>query len=416
MPDGRDTERRGWRERIESGLYRAHRVSCPRSRDRRPRGRCTCPYSLKVPGHRPSETRTITHSGPIADARTERRRLLALGRPATPPEKPAVSQTLREFAASYLSTRELVLAPNTIANIETDFRLRIDPALGHLALDDITRECLEVFLADLVRASSSRRMVVGTVASLRSILGAAVEWRHVRANPALRLRVPAAEHHRQQAVERVLDHDQLQRLLDACGTTRIETMLRVAAEAGLRRGEVIGLCWPNVDLTTRRLEVRRNITRLIGQGKVARTTKGRRARRVAISESLARRLADWYAESVVEAGAPATGPVWPGRNGEYLGAGSPGQALSRTLRRAGLLDSNRQELVTFHGLRHTAGSMMLAAGVPLIVVSRQLGHATPHVTAQVYAHLLGDEQLDQAARVFDRGERRGANVTARPNP
>jgi hypothetical protein len=43
---------------------------------------------------------------------------------------------------------------------------------------------------------------------------------------------------------------------------------------------------------------------------------------------------------------------------------------------------------------------MLAAGVPLIVVSRQLGHANPNVTAQVYAHLLADSQLDEAAAAF----------------
>jgi integrase len=44
---------------------------------------------------------------------------------------------------------------------------------------------------------------------------------------------------------------------------------------------------------------------------------------------------------------------------------------------------------------------MLAAGVPLIVVSRQLGHANPHITATIYAHLLADSQLDEAASVFD---------------
>ena len=44
---------------------------------------------------------------------------------------------------------------------------------------------------------------------------------------------------------------------------------------------------------------------------------------------------------------------------------------------------------------------MLARGVPLIVVSRQLGHAHPNVTAQVYAHLLSDAQLDAAAAAFD---------------
>jgi hypothetical protein len=44
---------------------------------------------------------------------------------------------------------------------------------------------------------------------------------------------------------------------------------------------------------------------------------------------------------------------------------------------------------------------MLSAGVPLIVVSRQLGHAKPQITATVYAHLLGDSELDRAAGVFE---------------
>jgi integrase len=57
--------------------------------------------------------------------------------------------------------------------------------------------------------------------------------------------------------------------------------------------------------------------------------------------------------------------------------------------------------VTLHGLRYTAGSIALSAGVPLIVVSRQLGHANPQVTATIYAHLLSDSQLDDVASVFE---------------
>jgi len=57
-------------------------------------------------------------------------------------------------------------------------------------------------------------------------------------------------------------------------------------------------------------------------------------------------------------------------------------------------------LVTLHGLRHTCGSILLARGVPLIVVSRHLGHADPNIIARAYAHLLSDSQLDQAADVF----------------
>jgi integrase len=151
--------------------------------------------------------------------------------------------------------------------------------------------------------------------------------------------------------------------------------------------------------------------------------KSGRTRRVAISETLATRLADWYAESVIESGASATGYVWPGDDGGPMDASSPSQALMRVLDRAGLVSNPKPRpkgeqprgIVTLHGLRHTAASIMLAAGVPLIVVSRQLGHANPNITAQVYAHLVDhDQQLDHAAAVFDTA--RASAETALPEP
>jgi integrase len=145
-----------------------------------------------------------------------------------------------------------------------------------------------------------------------------------------------------------------------------------------------------------RLVVRRSVSDVRGV-RQERTTKGKRARRVAISQSVAERVAAWRAAC---GGEHATGYVWPGTGGAPMNAHSPNQSLTRALRRAGLVDAEGVRGVTPHGLRHTAASLMLAAGVPLIVVSRQLGHANPNVTAQVYAHLLGDSQLDAAAAAF----------------
>jgi integrase len=252
-------------------------------------------------------------------------------------------------------------------------------------------------------------MVVQTVATLRAILQAAVEWGRIAENPARGLRLPGPETHAQQAVERVLTAEQFAALVAAAGTARTETMIRVAGEAGLRRGEVVGLRWPDIDLAVRRIDVRRQIVQERAtpdspMRKVETSPKGGRPRRVAISEALARRLADWYAESVVEGGHAADGWVWPGRDGGPMNEGSLGQALDRACERAGLgemVGERFRPAVTPHGLRHTAASIMLAAGVPLIVVSRQLGHATPHITATIYAHLLGDSQLDLAAGAFD---------------
>jgi integrase len=401
--------RRGWRERIEPGIYRAHRLACQSSTDQKPKRRCDCPFQVKVPGSSPGTTRMVTLDGTVSEARAERRRLMAEGRP-----EPIVSLdieigTLDAFAVRYFRAKVGLLAANTIRNRDDDYRLRIAPTLGHLDLADITREHVEVWLAQLATEASSRRMVVQTVATLRVILATAVEWGRIAENPAKRLRLPVIATHKKQAIERVLDREQLLLLFQRAGTLRTETMLRAAGEAGLRRAEIVGLKWADLDLASRRIEVRRQVVQLRATGgnqmrKLETPPKGRRSRRVAISEAFATRLGDWFAESVVEGGNAADGWVWPGRDGGPMHEGSIGQALERACERAGLgneVGERFRPLVTLHGLRHTSASIMLGAGVPLIVVSRQLGHANPHITATIYAHLLGDHQLDLAAKAFD---------------
>ncbi len=404
--------RRGWRETIEPGVYRTHRLSCESSRDQRSGRRCGCPYQVKVPGLSPGTTRMVKVAGSITEGRAERRRLMAEGRPAV--VVAAEPTTLDEFTVSYLRARSAVLSSAAIYSTEESYRLRVSPAFGSMALDEITRERLEAWVADLVATSSSRRMVTKSIEAIRVILAAALEWGRISHNPAVRLRLPPSDSHTEQAVERVLTLEQL-RLLASEGATdrRQEALIRVAGEAGLRRGELIGLRWLDIDFPARRINVRRSVWQeRSGPKKGQRTeksTKGRRRRSVAVSSDLARLLADLYAESVVERGRPAEGLVWPGRDGAFMAADTPTQIVERAQDRCGLVANPKPRpkgerprcLVNLHGLRHTAGSIALAAGVPLIVVSRQLGHSNPQITATVYAHLLSDSQLDDVAVVFE---------------
>jgi integrase len=262
-----------------------------------------------------------------------------------------------------------VLAPATIYTTEECYRLRIAPELGHLALDEISREVVERWLNGIVAAATSRRIVTKTVAALRVILQAAVDWQRLAENPAANLRLPPVETHTEQAVERVLTPEQFRRLLsDGATSLRHETMFRAAGEAGLRRGEIIAVRWPDVRLDERRIEVRRSIRKARSalpandRETVEKSAKGRRQRRVAISETFAARLAAWHAESVVEGGAEPKGEVWPGSEGGPMAPDTPSRALERALLRCGLVDEDGAPLVTFHGLRHAAVSIMLAAG------------------------------------------------------
>jgi integrase len=389
----------GWRERIEPGIYRAHRVACPASRDHRAGRRCACSFQILVPGKVPGRTKMLTIHGTVTEARAVKRRLQAQGRPQVPRDEHP-DETLDVFAARYLRAKSATFSPHTIKSIETEYRLRIAPTLGPLCLSQITRERVELWLAELVGRASSRRMVTQGVATLRMILSTAVSWGRIATNPAARLRLPAPETQVRQRVERVLTEAQLATLYrDGPGTLRIATMLRAAAEGGLRRGEIIGLRWDDVDLAGRRIHVRRSVWHV--DGKVGeKTVKGRRSRKVAISEATARLVADWHDESVTRGGADPQGYVWPGRRRGPMHAHAPTHAVMRAMARAGLVDKDGKPLVSLHGLRHTCGSILLARGVPLIVVSRHLGHADPNITARVYAHLLSETQLDEAAEVF----------------
>ena len=138
-----------------------------------------------MPGVRPGLTRAVTVRGSVSQARAERRRLQAAGRPAvaTPAPEPPPSLTVSALAAQWQRTRTGVLAPNTLAEVEVDLRLRIAPVLGELTVGEITRRHVDELVADLLRNGASVRMVRGVVSSLRRLLQAAVDWGHIAGIP-----------------------------------------------------------------------------------------------------------------------------------------------------------------------------------------------------------------------------------------
>ncbi len=389
--------RRGWRERIEPGLYREHRVKCPRSADRRPNGRCDCPWLLAISAT--GGSRFTTYDGTVTQARAERRRLLAQGpiRPAGT-ETAGAPETLTDLMRRYLTTSRGNLEDHTLTTHDRHYRLRIAPTLGPLAMHALTNERIATWWAALLRSGVTHRQAIGTLAAARAVLKAGAAWGYLPEGLADRLRAPAKVSHTTEATERVLTLDQLRTLYAATNSVRVETMLRAAAEGALRRGEVIALRWSDIDLDARVIHVRRSVSQPAGQLPAKeKSTKGRRRRRVPISTTFADRLRTWQAST----DAPRDGLVWPGKTGDtWMDAMTPTQALGRLLGRAGLVDDQGNGLVTYHQLRHTAASLMLTHGLPLLVVSRILGHANPRITSDTYAHLV-DGTDAAAADVFE---------------
>lgn len=189
--------------------------------------------------------------------------------------------------------------------------------------------------------------------------------------------------------------DELRQFLTSIEDSDWYVPIYLAANTGMRRGEVLGLTWRNVDLDNARLVVEQQVQSVEYEASVAdeKTTGSRRTidldpRTVAVLKtwrrqqlerrlSTGRRSADEFVFTH-----PEGGPIHP-------------DLFSQSWSR--LMDKSDVRRIRLHDLRHTHASVLLKAGVPVKVVSERLGHSSPAFTMTVYQHVLPGMQADAAA-------------------
>lgn len=151
----------------------------------------------------------------------------------------------------------------------------------------------------------------------------------------------------------------------------------------MRRGELVGLKWSDLGRTSSRLSIARTLQNLGGRP-VEFGCKTRTSRRtVELDENTLRQLERWRGR-LRRDGLPHGQDDWMFCNaaGRFLNPESVSQLFERVVRSADL------PRIRFHDLRHTHASLLVAAGVPIRVVSERLGHAHPAFTMHTYQHLL----------------------------
>jgi integrase len=166
----------------------------------------------------------------------------------------------------------------------------------------------------------------------------------------------------------------------------------------MRRGELVGLRWVDVDLVGGRLSVRQTLT-AVGSLVVAGEPKTKRGKRnVALDRSTTRALSDWKLAQQRERS--AAGGAW--EDSGLVFTREDGRLIHPDLLSKWFVRSVGEALLTpirFHDLRHTHASLALQAGVPAKVVSERLGHATVAFTLDVYSHVIPGLQEEAAERI-----------------
>ncbi|MFC9683028.1 tyrosine-type recombinase/integrase [Streptomyces sp. NPDC056948] len=260
----------------------------------------------------------------------------------------------------------------------------------------------------------SRRLSPLTLAYVHSVLKSALEHavreEEIPRNVARNVRTGTPRPRRFEP----LTADEARKFLAATNGHRLQPLFELALHTGLRKGELLGLRWEDLDLAGGTASIRRTLQRTNSSGLTALPTKTQSSeRRIALPTPCLRSLEQHRDRKLQER--EAAGTNW--KDSGYVftrpdGAPIEGSTLTRHFNT--LLRQARLRRIRFHDLRHSAATLLLEQGVELVVIKELLGHAHIGVTATVYAHVRLRLQRD-AIDLLGHALRNPAEITGTPD-
>jgi integrase len=302
--------------------------------------------------------------------------------------------TLRAYLARWLAALEGV-SPATRRRYADLVRLHVVPVLGARLLVKLTPLDVQALYADRKASGLSPTSINLLHNMLHRALKQAVDWDLLPRNPTERVKAP-----RPAAPEPATwDATQVARFLAAADQTDDAALWRVALCTGMRRSELLGLAWADVDLERGVLNVRH--ARKRGEENrwetgAPKTRKGRR--QIALPPSAVdalrqHRKAQLEYRLLLGGAYRDQGYVFAGDQGQPLHPNGLDHRFRRLVADAGL------PWIKLHGLRHTNATVSLAAGEHPKIVQERLGHSTISMTLDRYSHVTESMQWEAAQRL-----------------
>jgi len=295
----------------------------------------------------------------------------------------------RDWAALHVSARS-----------RDRYRFALDHVRRHLGnrmLQKVHVADIAALYAALTREGLAPRTTRMVHTALHRALGQAKNWGILRDNPADIAKPPKAPDRETP----ILQPDQAAALLDRLRGQPLYLIASVALGTGMRRNELLGLRWGDVDLDTGRLTIEQALEQTATHGiriKAPKTKHGRRT--ISLPAHLAAELRQhWREQQEQRLGmglgkAPEASPIFATADGEHLSPNAITKAWPVAMAAIGM------PAVTLHSLRHTHASMLINAGLDILTISRRLGHSSPTITLNVYGHLIHGTD-DRAAQVME---------------
>lgn len=291
-------------------------------------------------------------------------------------KKTTVGEFIQQYLKEYAKPN---LRAGTVKNNESILRLYILPNLGNVKIQELKPLHIQRLQNKLLKTRSPI-YVFNIMRLLRQVLNIAVKWEVIPHNPSLKIDLPRVG----KKEYRILSPGQLMSILNRIGK-RDRAIIGLAAFAGLRRGEIFGLQWQDIDLKQKKVDLQRQY--FLGKIMPLKTESSK------IQLPICRKLAIILGEWKLLSGSQKW--VFSGKNNKPL---YPDTWIAKHFRK--ILKENNVPPMRFHDLRHTFVSILIGEGIPTADVQKLARHASYETTIDIYRHLLPD-QLEKGLNRLD---------------
>ncbi len=302
---------------------------------------------------------------------------------------------------SWLPITEPRVKPTTFHSYKRNLEHHVIPVLGAKPLQQLTPPMLNSLYSGLAIGAKSRKPLSAKTISyihstLHKVLADAVDAGLLGKNVAAGAKPPRPARRATSGIN-AWDPEELGAFLAYVRGTRLEAIWRLSAMTGMRRGEILGLRWCDLDLDRSRLSVRQALVS-VGYEVVHSTPKSHSARVVDLDQETVEQLRAHRARQEAERAEWGTDYqdqdlVVAKENGKPIHPHTFSQSFER------LIEKHNLRRIRLHDLRHTHATLALKAGVPVKVISERLGHESPAFTLKQYAHVIPGMQAEAAAQV-----------------
>ena len=313
--------------------------------------------------------------------------------------------TVADFLTNeWLPAIDATIRPTTFRSYQLHVDLHINPRLGTHRLQQLTGASLNAFYSTLLtegRLIGPGGLAPATVrrihATAHRAFRDAVRWGRLTRNPADQADPPKTT--ATGAMEmKTWSASELRSFLDAIRDHRLYPAFVVAASTGVRRGELLGLQWDDVDLGAATLSIRRALVAVGYQAQLGEPKTRRARRQLALDAHTIAVLRQHRVNQAQER--LAWGPAWTNNghvftreDGSLIHPDGFTKLFGRLVRGSGM------PRIRLHDLRHGHATLALEAGVHPKVVSERLGHASIGITLDTYSHAIPAMQEEAAERI-----------------